>query len=105
MKPTKEMIETGSRIVTTYPEKDPGARPWDRHPSFNSHARNKLSMTVDLTRSEGKEVFKKLVMASDVVIENNSAGVMEKLGLAYPVLLAAGGELPVSFCGTDLAPR
>ena len=41
---------------------------------FNCHARNKLSMTVDLTRPEGHDIVRRLVTMSDVIIENNSAG-------------------------------
>ncbi|RLC69699.1 MAG: hypothetical protein DRI26_08590, partial [Chloroflexi bacterium] len=46
---------------------DPTATPWNRFSLFNAHARNKLSMTVDLRRPEGKEIFKRLVAKSDVL--------------------------------------
>lgn len=61
-------------------------RSWNRFPWFNTHARNKLSMTVDLTRPEGMEIFKRLVSKSDLLIENNSVNVMEKLGISYDML-------------------
>src|SRR5262245_52888965 len=70
----------------TFPDGDPGDRPWERGASFNNHARHKVSMTVDLTRPKGKEIFLKLVAVSDALIENNSFGVMEKLGLTYEVM-------------------
>jgi formyl-CoA transferase len=44
--------------------------------------RNKKSMTVDLTRLEGREVFYRLVAKSDVFIENNSADVVRRLASA-----------------------
>ena len=50
---------------------------------FNFHARNKLSMTVDLTRPEGHDIARRLVTLSDVIVENNSLGVMARLGLDY----------------------
>ena len=53
---------------------------------FNCHARNKLSMTVDLRTPEGLETVKRLVLCSDAVVDNYSAGVMDRLGLSYDVL-------------------
>ena len=53
---------------------------------FNAHARNKLGMTVDLRRPEGKDIFKRLVKVSDIVIESQSPRVMEELELTYDVL-------------------
>lgn len=69
-----------------YPNKDPGPRPWNRNASFNSTGRNKKSVTLDLLRPEGKEVFFRLVRQSDVFIENNAADVVENLGITYDVL-------------------
>jgi crotonobetainyl-CoA:carnitine CoA-transferase CaiB-like acyl-CoA transferase len=69
-----------------YPERDPGPRPWNRHPMFNPHARNKLGMTIDLSRPRGRELFLRLVSLSDVLVENHSARFMENLGLTYDVL-------------------
>jgi crotonobetainyl-CoA:carnitine CoA-transferase CaiB-like acyl-CoA transferase len=45
--------------------------------------RNKKSMTVNLKTEEGKEIIKKLVKKSDVVIHNFKTGTMEKFGLGY----------------------
>lgn len=64
----------------------PGARPWNRVAAFNSHARNKLSMTCDLRTPEGLDTVKRLVAVSDGLIENNGYGVIEKLGLGYDVV-------------------
>lgn len=71
---------------TNYPNGDPGARPWERNANFNHHSRNKVSMTVDLARPRGKEIFLRLVKMSDALIENNTTGTLDKLGLGYPVL-------------------
>jgi crotonobetainyl-CoA:carnitine CoA-transferase CaiB-like acyl-CoA transferase len=85
-RPTPALMATGSRVVVAYVDKEPGVRPWNRHAMFNCHARNKLSMTVNLQTSEGMEVVQRLVQRSDVVVDNFSAGVMERLGLSYDVL-------------------
>jgi len=45
--------------------------------------RNKKSLTLDIKSKEGKEIIRKLIKKSDVVVENFRAGVMEKLGFGY----------------------
>jgi len=84
-RPPKEILKT-ARSTGGYPDFDPGPRPWNRAAAFNSHARNKLSMTVDLTRPKGMEILRRLVMVSDLVVENNAFGRMEKLGITYSAL-------------------
>ena len=69
-----------------YPGWKAHPRSWNRFPWFNTHARNKLSMTVDLTRPEGMDIFKKLVAKSDLLIENNSINVMNKMGITFDML-------------------
>ncbi len=69
-----------------YPNDDPGQRPWNRYATFNGSNRNKMSMTVDVTRPEGMEVFKQLVRVSDVFIENYVPTAMDKLGINYDML-------------------
>ena len=69
-----------------YPNRDPGERPWNRNSSFNAHSRNKSSITVDLTTPEGKDVFYQLVRVSDIFVQNNAVGSMERLGFTYDVL-------------------
>jgi crotonobetainyl-CoA:carnitine CoA-transferase CaiB-like acyl-CoA transferase len=85
-RPTRAAVLAMGHTGQMYPDKDPGERPWNRHALFNCHGRNKRSMTVDTERPEGVEIFKRLVRVSDVFIENNSAGVVEKLGLTYEAL-------------------
>lgn len=48
--------------------------------------RNKRSITVDLKSDDGKEVIKKLVGESDVIINNFKSGTMERFGLDYETL-------------------
>jgi crotonobetainyl-CoA:carnitine CoA-transferase CaiB-like acyl-CoA transferase len=58
----------------------------EKSPAFNTMNRNKLGITLDLTRPRGAELLRHLVAVSDVVIENYSAGVLPKLGLDDTVL-------------------
>ncbi|MGZ9262748.1 MAG: CoA transferase, partial [Candidatus Binatia bacterium] len=48
--------------------------------------RAKLGATLNLRNPEGKELFKQLVAKSDVVVDNFSSGVVERLGFPYEVL-------------------
>jgi succinyl-CoA:(S)-malate CoA-transferase subunit A len=50
-----------------------------------SEARNKKSVTIDLRRPRGVELFIKLVSKSDVLIENFRPGTMEEWGLGWKV--------------------
>ena len=70
-------------------------RSWNRFPWFNYHARNKLSMTVDLTRPKGMDIFKRLIAKSDVFMENNAPDTMEKLGISYETLRAVKPDIIV----------
>jgi len=92
-RPPKAFVKTQFPFAGGYPDREPGERPWNRFPWFNLHAHNKLSMTVDLTKTSGMEVFKRLVSVSDVVIENNSPGTMEKIGVDYEMLKAQKSDI------------
>jgi crotonobetainyl-CoA:carnitine CoA-transferase CaiB-like acyl-CoA transferase len=70
-------------LAASYPDRDAGENPWNRFAWFNVLARNKLSMTADLTRPKGKEIFKDLIKISDIFVENNAVNTMDKLGLNY----------------------
>lgn len=54
---------------------------------------NKKSITLDLRKPEGREVFLRLVKDADVVVENFRAGVMKKLGVDYESLKAINPRL------------
>ncbi len=49
-----------------------------------SEARNRKSVTIDLLKPEGVELFKRLVAKSDVLVENFRPGTMESWGLGWP---------------------
>jgi CoA:oxalate CoA-transferase len=55
-------------------------------PLFSILNRGKKSISLDLRKEEAKEIFKKLVEKSDVLVENFVKGTMEKWGLGYEVL-------------------
>ncbi|MGR6836066.1 CaiB/BaiF CoA transferase family protein [Syntrophomonas erecta] len=58
----------------------------DQSARFYTVNRNKKSITLDLKKEEGQAVFKKLVMNTDVVVDQFRPGVMDKMGLGYEEL-------------------
>ncbi len=51
--------------------------------SFLAQNANKKSMTLNLKTDEAKEIFRKLLETSDVLVENFRPGVMERLGFPW----------------------
>lgn len=54
--------------------------------TFCSLNRSKKSLTLDIRRDEGRDIFLKLAAGSDIVIENFRPGTMEKRGLGYEAI-------------------
>ena len=64
----------------------------DGYEMQNLH-RNKRSLTLDLKRLEGKDVFHKLVRTADVVVENYRPDVKARLGCDYATLKAVNPRI------------
>jgi crotonobetainyl-CoA:carnitine CoA-transferase CaiB-like acyl-CoA transferase len=78
---------------STLPAHETRPDAYNRGGWFQYLGRNKLSLTLDLKRPEGHDLFKRLAAHSDVVIENFSARVMHRLGLEFTVLQAINPRL------------
>jgi len=78
-------VVTGEVARFVIPARDnvPGI---NRSGYYNNINRNKLGVTINLADPRGAELAKRLVKTADVVIENFSAGVMDRLGLGYQAL-------------------
>ena len=76
-----------------YPDGAPGERPWNRSPTFNCHARNKQSVTLDLSTPEGQRDCDALVATADLVVDNNVVETMLKLGVTYERLRAVRPDI------------
>ncbi len=61
--------------------------------SFLAQNAGKRSVTLNLKRLEGKNIFKLLVGVADVLVENFRPGVMDRLDLGYEVLKAEKPDL------------
>ncbi|MCH8002540.1 MAG: CoA transferase, partial [Proteobacteria bacterium] len=68
----------------------------DRNRARSIHAdmnRAKLGCTVNLKHPDGKELFKRLVASSDVVVANFSSGVLKRLGFSFEALQAVNPKI------------
>jgi len=75
-------IETGEGDATrTFPPFKAGHAHY-----FTQFNAGKKSMALHLRHPKGLDLFKKLVLQSDVVLENYRPGTLAKMGLGYPVL-------------------
>jgi crotonobetainyl-CoA:carnitine CoA-transferase CaiB-like acyl-CoA transferase len=55
----------------------------DLNPSLELENRNKRSITVDVTKPEGREVLLRMLRDADVFVSNFRAGALARAGLAY----------------------
>lgn len=65
----------------------------DRSGFFAKFNNNKYSMSLNLDHPRGLEVAKRLVVWSNVVVENFRPGVMEKWGLAYKDIVKTNSDV------------
>ncbi len=95
------LAELGADLIKIESRKrpDPGRpRRWPDHPptleptgvetnaQFGGTARSAKGITLDMSSPRGRELFKRLVAVSDIVVENFSATVMSRWGLDYEAL-------------------
>lgn len=80
-----ERSKTGDNLRSIGPfyDDDPGM---ERSIPFLWLNTGKKSITLNLKTETGKEIFEELVRVADIVIENFSPGVMERLGIGYEAL-------------------
>ncbi|MFQ5879058.1 MAG: CaiB/BaiF CoA transferase family protein [Dehalococcoidia bacterium] len=85
------------RHIPPYADGVPGP---NRSGYFNQYSQGKKSILLDLRHPKGVAVAKRLVAVSDVVAENFSTGVMDKLGLGYQELRRVKPDtIMISFSG------
>lgn len=65
--------------------------------------RNKRGMTLNLKTVEGRDILKRMVRGTDVLVENFRTGSMEKFGLGYDVLKMLNPRL--IYCGISAFGR
>ena len=91
MGPTCGLIlaDLGADVVKVEPAQDGDKTrylPGSGSGYFGAYNRNKRSISVNLKSEEGLKFAQELVCASDVLIENFGAGVLDRLGLGYDAM-------------------
>ncbi len=90
--------DMGADVVKIEPPAGDGLRQWPPitngySENFASVNRNKRSVVLDLKLPADLDTARRLMLDSDVLIENNRPGVMDRLGLGYAALSAAKPSL------------
>jgi crotonobetainyl-CoA:carnitine CoA-transferase CaiB-like acyl-CoA transferase len=83
---TKYLAALGADVIKIESRSRPDLS--HRNPSWEELNLGKRSLTLDMKHDEAREIARRLIAVSDVVVENFSTGVMERLGLGYPALRA-----------------
>lgn len=85
--------DLGADVIKVEPPGGDDSRHWGP-PWINGESayfmgvnRNKRSISIDFKDSKGQDVFKRLVLKSDIVIDNFKTGTMERWGLGYEDVL------------------
>ncbi len=97
---TRLLADLGADVVRVESSKHPD-HPWQskficedgRHASYLNTNRSKRSIAIDLKNEAGQQIAARLAAAADIVIENFSAGVMDRLKLGYERLSAMNPQL------------
>ncbi len=86
-------IESLARPDSTRTGIPAGATSVDAGYLFNDANAGKKSVTIDLSRKEGKALIRRLVATADVVTNNFRPGAMERMGLGFDALKAIKPDL------------
>jgi crotonobetainyl-CoA:carnitine CoA-transferase CaiB-like acyl-CoA transferase len=86
-------VESGDRLdffrryaIWPLADAEPTELSMDGSMMFLSANLNKLGVTLNLGKPKGKDLLKRLIAVSDVVVENMRPGAMDRMGLGYDVL-------------------
>ena len=88
---TRLLASMGAEVIKVGSARRPD--PSTRGPAFQAYNQSKLYASLNLSKPEGRELVKRLLAISDVVIENFAAGVIERLGLGNDVVRAARPDI------------
>lgn len=98
------LADLGAEVIKIEPPRGDSNRTLGAHRNPNMAAlyltcnRNKRSIVLDLKQPAAKDVVLRLAKSTDVVVHNNRAQVMTKLGLDYGAFRAVNPQ--IIYCGT-----
>ena len=84
--PGRPDITRSGGLYGTFPDNVIGEDWWNRPSTYNLLNRGKRSLTLDMSTERGRDLFRRMVTVSDVVMENFTPRVMRNWGLDYPNL-------------------
>jgi crotonobetainyl-CoA:carnitine CoA-transferase CaiB-like acyl-CoA transferase len=91
------LVEYGADVIkvetSTYPDFMRIVLGGNMTPSFASSSRSKRSFGVNAKHPDGLRILHELAARADIVIENNSTGTMEDMGVGYATLRALNPEI------------
>ena len=92
------LADMGAGIIKIEPPDGDMLRQWPPHTggfseNFASLNRGKKSIALDLKNATDRDIAWRIMCASDVVIENNRPGAMDRLGLGWTKIHAANPKL------------
>jgi crotonobetainyl-CoA:carnitine CoA-transferase CaiB-like acyl-CoA transferase len=61
---------------------------WEKSPIYSALNTNKKGLTLDLQTSAGRDLLRRLITTSDVVVENFTPRVLDQIGLDFPAVQA-----------------
>jgi crotonobetainyl-CoA:carnitine CoA-transferase CaiB-like acyl-CoA transferase len=76
----------GTRLIAGVPTTED--RWWERSPIFSGLNTNKKGLTLDLQTSAGRELLRRFIATSDVVVENFTPRVLDQIGLDFAAVQA-----------------
>jgi crotonobetainyl-CoA:carnitine CoA-transferase CaiB-like acyl-CoA transferase len=85
-----EVMKIESRTYTDFMRLQLGG---ETNPSFASSSRSKLGFGVNAKTPDGVALLHQLAARSDLVVENNSTGTMDKLGIGFDALQEVNPDL------------
>jgi crotonobetainyl-CoA:carnitine CoA-transferase CaiB-like acyl-CoA transferase len=83
-------VGDGARAAGPFPGDVPNAESSGLHLHLNA---NKLGITLNAKDNLGREIFKKLVSETDILVENNAPGLTKEWGLDYDSLRQVNADL------------
>src|SRR5262245_42951187 len=88
-----QLCDMGADVIKVEPPSGDSTRQvasvsQDDSAAFNAVNRGKRGIVLDLRTTRGRDVFRRLVAQTDILIENSRPGVMKRFGLDYASLAA-----------------
>ncbi|MFN3001716.1 CaiB/BaiF CoA transferase family protein [Mycolicibacterium wolinskyi] len=81
----------GTRLIAGIPASE--EQWWERSPIFSALNTNKKGLTLDFQTEQGRDVLRRLIARSDVVVENFTPRVIDQIGLDFESVRALRDDI------------